>query len=631
MLKEIKNLISFLNKKGFVKEANFLDLIIKEAGIKDDVFSILKNKFPREIDGKLRSLSENLYKKISKQDSKNILQDVSATIRSVSTLDELINFLRSDKTPLEIIKEKYPENEKEIDIIKKENIALSDIPWILKILNNEESDPLQEIIDVVKYVYNKKSAKKIDEDFLLSNYEKLSDLREYLDEKFSGNKDLYIAKAKSHAIGEDGMEKIYESDKFIALQPKTIRSSIFWSNGTNWCTSTLADNRFRDYNNKDRMLVYVITKDKDLAKEQGKKKKNFSKMSIAFALNKEKNDAYIEEDSFSTVDLNNQNIKKEEAEKYLGDEFDEIFKRSKNFIVENQGAAIVKEDREASKKIIYNYINGLNIENGIENYLKNNLNSKTAFINSDIYKYMEDEIKKEYPEDYEERILDIMMILIKSSKIESYEEVSKLLNMAYREMGNIGARLAEKIIKLCIDEKIYLKFDDINHFLKFVEMYTPKLNEQSEKEFLRYLFSNKDLESAYEVIFYYSSLKFSDEDMFNIFLESYSEKYSGSSIALELIELIQLNRFGLQRSMVEILDNFLAENVFDTDEKIKSFLEEAKVRRRVGAIELVEIFYDWGLNKIYNILKKYVKENEDESEYEEFSFFEEESDSEEQI
>jgi hypothetical protein len=95
--------------------------------------------------------------------------------------------------------------------------------------------------------------------------------------------------------------------------------------------------------------------------------------------------------------------------------------------------------------------------------------------------------------------------------------------------------------------------------------------------------------------------------------------------------LIQLNRFGLQRSMVEILDNFLAENVFDTDEKIKSFLEEAKVRRRVGAIELVEIFYDWGLNKIYNILKKYVKENEDESEYEEFSFFEEESDSEEQI
>ena len=48
---------------------------------------------------------------------------------------------------------------KEIGVIREENIALSDIPWVLKILNNEESDPLQEIIDIVKYVYNKKSAK----------------------------------------------------------------------------------------------------------------------------------------------------------------------------------------------------------------------------------------------------------------------------------------------------------------------------------------------------------------------------------------------------------------------------------------------------------------------------------------
>ena len=84
-----------------------------------------------------------------------------------------------------------------------------------------------------------KTAKKIEEGFLLSNYEKLSDLRKYLDEKFSENKDLYIVKVKSHAMGENGMEKIYESDKFIALQPKTTRSSIFWSNGTNWCCRSI--------------------------------------------------------------------------------------------------------------------------------------------------------------------------------------------------------------------------------------------------------------------------------------------------------------------------------------------------------------------------------------------------------
>ena len=137
-MKQLFTLFSFLNKKGFKKEANLLSLIIKEAGIKDDISLILKNKFPREIDGKIKSLSKNLYKKFSNKGSKRILEDVSEVIKSVNTLDELIDFLRLDKTPLDIIKEKYPKNEKEIDIIKKENIALSDIPWILKILNNEE-------------------------------------------------------------------------------------------------------------------------------------------------------------------------------------------------------------------------------------------------------------------------------------------------------------------------------------------------------------------------------------------------------------------------------------------------------------------------------------------------------------
>ena len=61
-------------------------------------------------------------------------------------------------------------------------------------------------------------------------------------------------------------------------------------------------------------------------------------------------------DAHTTVDLNNQMITKEEIKKYLGDEFDEIFKRSRNFMVENQGAAIAKEDRRAAKKMIYNHV-----------------------------------------------------------------------------------------------------------------------------------------------------------------------------------------------------------------------------------------------------------------------------------
>ena len=111
-----------------------------------------------------------------------------------------------------------------------------------------------------------------------------------LTKNFRENKDLYIAKAKSHAMGEDGMEKIYESDKFIALQPKNRkRSSIFWSNRTNWCTSTLINNRSRDYNHQDEMLVYVITKDKDLVKaHKAEIKRNFSKNVYRFCFKQRK-------------------------------------------------------------------------------------------------------------------------------------------------------------------------------------------------------------------------------------------------------------------------------------------------------------------------------------------------------
>ena len=66
-MKKLIKLSKFLKSKRFIKEANFLELIIKEAGIKDETFDILKDKFPRENDGKLKSISNNMYKKSYKE------------------------------------------------------------------------------------------------------------------------------------------------------------------------------------------------------------------------------------------------------------------------------------------------------------------------------------------------------------------------------------------------------------------------------------------------------------------------------------------------------------------------------------------------------------------------------------
>ena len=54
--------------------------------------------------------------------------------------------------------------------------------------------------------------------------------------------------------------------------------------------------------------------------------------------------------------------------------------------------------------------------------------------------------------------------------------------------NKISLEIIKSLVKLCIDEKEYLKIDDesydLDNFLKILEKYTPRLNNQSEKDFL---------------------------------------------------------------------------------------------------------------------------------------------------
>jgi hypothetical protein len=611
-MKKLLTLFSFLNKNNFIKEAAFLDSIIKEAGIKDEVFSILKNKFPRENDGKLVSLSDNLYKKLSKENSEDILQATSEIIRSSETLEEVIDYLRTEENVLNDIKE----DEDVMKKIKEEEISKADIPWVLKILNNEEKDPLSEIIDTVKYVYNKKSQGKLSDDFSLQDYNTLSELRDFIDEKFAGNKDLYIARAKNHATSEEGLVKLYESDNFLVIHPKTIKSSIYWSKGTNWCTGRLEGNMFSSYNNKDGMLVYVITKNKDLLEESIKGKNNLSKMSVGFVLNEDKTDAAIEDTGTMTVELNNRSIKKEDVEKHLGSEFKNIVDASKKFLIDNKGAWIEKAYEDSYLKIIDNKKNNLDLESGLKDFMSNNnIENINEFIFSS--SFFENIIKKE-----EEVALEIAKDIL--------EQPWENSNISYQNIAIIidGLRENKKVlgyfINFIFENKIYEKLDgsDLNELTDFLEFCPVSIDKDNEKAFILYLsrYDNSMNDIAYSLK-YYPSAQYTDYEIFEI---AFRDKNFEDA---EVVHEVSRGISHLSRGAKRFIDDYISEEIIKNDQDIKYFLDKEKENFE-SIQDYVDSFYEY--KKTFKKLDEFVDKHYDkEIIYDEEIMYEEDSESDE--
>lgn len=609
-MKKLLALSNFLIQNGLKKEALFLRNIIKEAGIKDEALDILKNKFPRENEGMLRSISNNLYKKFSEGGSENILQDIADTIRSRETAQDVIEFLKSDKSPTDVLKSKYPENKEAIDKLKEESIPTIDMPWILKILNNEEKDPLSEIIDTAKYIYNKKSQGKLDKDFSLQNYNTLSDLRDFIDEKFAGNKDLYIARAKSHATSDDGIVKLYESDNFLVVHPKSTKSSIYWSEGTNWCTGRIEGNMFSFYNNKDGMLVYIITKNKDLLEESIKGKNNLSKMSVGFVLNEDKTDAAIEDTGTMTVERNNRSIKKEDIANYLGEEFNDIVNSSKKFIIENQGSWIEKEYGNTISKIVENERNDANLELGIEDFISNNnfKNITEVFKKPSFFSDMIKNEKEKFPEEDNEASFKIIRKFLKDSSEDSsfdYYDISGLISEMSKDKENL-----QKIINIIFEEEIYKKFDEegIGEFLEILSDYPVSIDKSGEEKFIIYITENNyTIEDIAQSLKYYNTLRYSEYEAFGIAL--IESDITEENIISEVSEGIN----GLSKSAARFLDDYISENVLTSDQTIKSFFDNTKEYRSKNHMNVqgfLDSFYDYKktFKKLDDFLEKYPEE-----------------------
>jgi hypothetical protein len=75
--------------------------------------------------------------------------------------------------------------------------------------------------------------------------------------------DLMSNKDKNKDIKEHQTRKVYEDDEWLVVVPKTKESSIFWGQGTQWCTAAKKANKFNYYNEQGTLYIIISKKIKD--------------------------------------------------------------------------------------------------------------------------------------------------------------------------------------------------------------------------------------------------------------------------------------------------------------------------------------------------------------------------------
>ena len=251
--------------------------------------------------------------------------------------------------------------------------------WIVKILDSDMVEPLDQIIASVK-LYSKNTDKM---DQPIESFSKLSELRDYLDDKLIGNKELYLQKVEPVAKSEKYNDVIYESENFIVVLPGTTASSQWWAQGTTWCTGYMAGNYFSYYSNSGNYLYYIITKQDSPVFSKSNPKR---KICLGYKKIKEGKNIILEleenKNGGTTVDLENHGLSKGEIISYLGGEGQgiiskieqDVMSRNKNKFLELFDKIETPEDVEALSK--YNSFSEIGYDNFFSNIIKNTKDPK---------------------------------------------------------------------------------------------------------------------------------------------------------------------------------------------------------------------------------------------------------------
>ena len=75
--------------------------------------------------------------------------------------------------------------------------------------------------------------------------------------------DLKSNKEKKKEIKLQGADKIYETDTWLILTPKTEEAACFYGKGTRWCTASTNNNMFDRYNKQGKLYIIINKKDQE--------------------------------------------------------------------------------------------------------------------------------------------------------------------------------------------------------------------------------------------------------------------------------------------------------------------------------------------------------------------------------
>lgn len=116
--------------------------------------------------------------------------------------------------------------------------------------------------------------------------------------------DLMSNKDKYKDIKENQTEKVYEDDEWLVVVPKTKESSMFWGQGTQWCTAAKKTNKFNYYNEQGTLYIIISKKIKDDKNRQLKYQMHFESAQFMNAQDNE-------------MDANDFNMFNEKLQKFL--------------------------------------------------------------------------------------------------------------------------------------------------------------------------------------------------------------------------------------------------------------------------------------------------------------------------
>jgi hypothetical protein len=184
---------------------------------------------------------------------------------SESIFNETKQLLEESK--LSVLLSKYKEFAEQIDILNKNGTPYPLIEWAAKYMSSKPPEGLNEIVDVV-IAFNKNkqkiAAKHGNAATDIFKYKTLSQIQNIiLSLNQEQTRDFYQAEQSEYDV-------IFENEDWKVIFPKTKKASIYFGDGTSWCTAYKAatgglQNQYIYYSSTNIFLSYFINKKADKA------------------------------------------------------------------------------------------------------------------------------------------------------------------------------------------------------------------------------------------------------------------------------------------------------------------------------------------------------------------------------